>query len=173
MSWERFWIHPSTREVAVKWLTNQVAEDPAPGKLSERDFETGSLPSKFRWAWYLTQTFAKPLSSRRALESFKSLLAGFALPVTPCVVFWGLEYSARCRGERPHIHALIQSRRKRSAPSSKDQLKALLEAKSRRLGWSRWLPYDPKLGAARYVTKYILKDMMAQWGIWTRTGGDF
>jgi len=111
------------------------------------------------WQWFVTLTFRDPQPhsgnwtkpgfayAARAWEDFMQFVRP---PIGPLqwVRFFELQ---RDRGV-PHIHGLVKG-------LDSVQYKQASEMLWSRYGFNRILEYDPKLGAAHYVTKYIAKEL--------------
>lgn len=112
------------------------------------------------WEWFATITFRYPVRSLAASRILFSYLAGLPSLLRPTDVLWGTELH---RNGGAHLHCLMNSG---YCPRS---WKDWNDDCARWMGWARWYPYDPKRGAAWYVTKYVLKETSsadASWGWW-------
>lgn len=109
----------------------------------------GEFLEPFPWQWWGTLTFREEYSSDAADRAF-GRFAGWLQNDSPGVgYFVGHEIG---KLGREHLHFLAGG---------------LRPWVSRRVAWKRWfdrhgraqiIPYDPELGAAHYISKYVTKD---------------
>jgi len=118
----------------------------------------------FQWDSFCTLTFRRP-ASLGAINSYAALHGYLRehLPrngITQSAVF----HERGPRGNRPHLHVLSQHPGRLGS-----DVKSFWE---RARGWADVKQYNPQLGAAHYVTKYIMKELddLADWRIYSAYG---
>lgn len=111
------------------------------------------------WDWFITITFrpehpASTAPAKKAEWQAWHALDRFVEQGRPAVgdVRWiaALEYQ-KARGV-PHVHALL-------AGVAKEAFKPAAAWAWHQFGFTRILEYDPRRGAAAYLTKYVLKEL--------------
>ena len=116
------------------------------------------------WDWFVTQTF------RRAKTTLWGAWAGWAraerwlyregIYIPPARVLVGIEGQRR---GTPHVHALVGG--SRGILYTDDVWRAWKEYLFRITGIARIYPYNADLGAAYYISKYIVGDDNLDWGV--------
>lgn len=106
------------------------------------------LLSRYRFTWFTTLTFRDPLKSYSAINHFKAFIRGIQRKEKVDIGYYvGMEFSFT---GIPHFHALMGG----------------LDNVYRSTWWGWWYtrygacriePYDTRLGASHYVTKYVTK----------------
>lgn len=110
----------------------------------------GEWLERFPWDHYVTLTFKDKSGPDLARRSFDRWIRRLEQEAKlPLLWFVGHE-NGRLLG-RLHLHALVGNTREVS-PAVMEKLWTP--------GWSRIMPYQPTLGAAYYVTKYVTKEML-------------
>jgi len=116
----------------------------------------GEFLSEFRWDWFVTLTFEHEVKSFTAYRRCKAWLGDLERAAAfPIAWFRADEYGERTG--RFHLHLLI---------ANVEHLHRLTWMKrwEQRNGYARILPFDPGLGAAFYVSKYVTKQA-GEWDI--------
>lgn len=120
--------------------------------------------NQYPWDWFLTATFEgefSPSAARRAvLRYFNELEDLFSIPIPR---FWVQEYGQVIEFG-PHYHAFVTG-----VDSIQDSARFAWKLWTRSRGHGRFetKPYNPKLGADYYLTKYVVKEEFAHgdWGV--------
>lgn len=120
------------------------------------------LDSLSDWQYWATFTYRYSPS----LPAIRRSMGWFASEISPNLMFWGSE-SGACTG-RNHVHALL-SLDEGANPSPK-QAREIWEVAFRRFGRSHVDIFNPRLGAAHYVGKYVSKTM-SDWDLIDRYHG--
>jgi hypothetical protein len=114
----------------------------------------GDFLAPFPWDWFVTLTFADEVKSftgrNRCNAWLKSLGKAAGQPI-----FWFLGEELGDRSGRFHIHLLIGN-------VAHLHRFTWIKRWEVRNGWARIFEFDPSLGAAYYVAKYVTK----QFGEW-------
>lgn len=122
--------------------------------------------SGVEWSTFGTFTFARRRNVSRAADIFRRHFVYSGRYASPSVVVWGAEPHQSGAG---HVHALFKWH-----PWCKPAVEAFNFARLwyKMYGRAEVKPYDPELGGAYYLTKYVLKDAAGsgEWGVETPGG---
>lgn len=109
------------------------------------------LLDRYEWSWFTTLTWRSLPKTYTCLNQTKKWLTAIKKQEKRCIPYFMCLEWTRLQN-RPHTHLLM----------------ANLEGIRRDKWWSTWytqygaariLPYNKKLGAAYYLTKYVVKDV--------------
>lgn len=112
-----------------------------------------SLLNRYNWDWFVTLTFADFPKSYTAINRFNRWLIYLQRKERRRIGFYcAMEFTMQ---GVPHFHALMGNLARVRRLTWKDNWK---------YGYARIYPYDPKLGANYYLTKYCVKtEYQAGW----------
>lgn len=111
------------------------------------------------WAWFFSGTFRnRKMTVEGARMSLLRWLRSLPALCSPRLILWGIEGQ---RDGTPHVHALVMETRGLL-------YQELNESWFERNGIARAYPYNADLGAAFYITRYIVGDGNWDWGIYER-----
>lgn len=109
----------------------------------------------YPWDHFLTLTFRRESVADFAIRSWNGYVTRLELAAgSPLVWFYGTEYG---KLGRLHIHALTLNTG--VLPIARLHREWFQAEGTGARGRTRVLPYDPRLGAAHYVSKYVTKDL--------------
>jgi len=117
------------------------------------------LLNRYNWDWFATLTFRSPPTTYTANNRLKRWIKAIEKQEKRNIGYYkGMEFT---RSGVPHFHLLM---------GNLDGVRRdkYWEVWFRENGRARILPYDSKLGAGYYLTKYVVKDEYSQvenWGI--------
>ena len=120
--------------------------------------------STFHWDHFATLTFAQPRTEARARRAFAAFVRTVRLQTFGGSVGYFCGYECGTFG-RLHLHALMRTNvpqtelaiNANSHPSKAVPNKVLWACWFERFGRAKVETYDPKRGAAGYVSKYVTK----------------
>jgi hypothetical protein len=105
--------------------------------------------NQFSWTHWVTLTFRDDVSSFVAIKKFKKFFKNFS--------YFVVAELHKIRGFA-HLHALV------SLMPCENEYFVYKEWWDKKYGWSKWQKYCRKGGASRYVTKYVVKNIV-DWDI--------
>lgn len=121
-----------------------------------RDAYADFIRSKAPWSWFVTLTFKREIPEAHAGQLVRAWLRAIAHDVENAH-FWFAVGSETKPHQAPHFHLLVATRH--DGPFTPIVARAHWLRIDAAAGFARFDPYDPKRGAAAYLSAHECRDL--------------